>query len=204
MSVLAQSVGILWRVIESYGLEPAPFFEAAGVSLSWPVEPGTRMPYEDLDQVRASAAEASGDPAFGLRTASCLHPSYLGALGYAVLASDTLRIAFAGIIASTLLGMVIGIARLSHNWLASKMASVYVETLRNIPVLVQILAASIVVVYLYPITRERHAQVRAELEAHRAEAETHVNLTRQSDHLLATAVWNGAHSVFGSTVTTSE
>jgi AraC-like DNA-binding protein len=94
MSVLAQSVGILWRVIESYGLEPAPFFEAAGVSLSWPVEPGTRMPYEDLDQVRASAAEASGDPAFGLRTASCLHPSYLGALGYAVLASDTLRIAF--------------------------------------------------------------------------------------------------------------
>jgi AraC-like DNA-binding protein len=94
MSVLAQSVGILWRVIESYGLEPAPFFEAAGVSLSWPVEPGTRMPYEDLDQVRASAAKASGDPAFGLRTASCLHPSYLGALGYAVLASDTLRTAF--------------------------------------------------------------------------------------------------------------
>ncbi len=34
--------------------------------------------------------------------------------------------------------------------------------------------------------------VRAELEAHRAEADTHVNLTRQSDHLLATAVWNGA------------
>ena len=34
--------------------------------------------------------------------------------------------------------------------------------------------------------------VRAELGAHRAEAETHVNLTRQADHLLATAVWNGA------------
>lgn len=94
MSVLAQSVGILWRVIESYGLEPAPFFEAAGVTLTWPVEPGTRMPYEDLDRVRANAAEATGDPAFGLRTAACIHPSYLGALGYAVLASDTLRTAF--------------------------------------------------------------------------------------------------------------
>ena len=34
--------------------------------------------------------------------------------------------------------------------------------------------------------------VRAELEAQRAEADTHVNLTRQADHLLATAVWNGA------------
>jgi glucose-6-phosphate dehydrogenase assembly protein OpcA len=34
--------------------------------------------------------------------------------------------------------------------------------------------------------------VRAELEAERAEAHTHVNVTRQADHLLATADWNGA------------
>ncbi|MEE4172662.1 MAG: AraC family transcriptional regulator [Xanthomonadales bacterium] len=94
MSVLAQSVGILWRVIESYGMDPAPFFAEAGLTLSWPIEPGTRLPYEELDEVRARAAEASGDPAFGLRTASNLHPSYLGALGYAILASDTLRTAF--------------------------------------------------------------------------------------------------------------
>jgi general L-amino acid transport system permease protein len=52
---------------------------------------------------------------------------------------NTLRIAGVGIIASTILGMTIGIARLSHNWLAQKVASIYVETLRNIPVLVQIL-----------------------------------------------------------------
>lgn len=94
MTVLTQSVGILWRVIESYGLDPAPIFEASGVTISWPVEPGTRMPYDDLDRVRARAAEASGDPAFGLRTGPCLHPSYLGALGYAVLASETLRTGF--------------------------------------------------------------------------------------------------------------
>lgn len=52
---------------------------------------------------------------------------------------NTLRIAGVGIIAASLLGLVIGIARLSHNWLAQKVASIYVETLRNIPVLVQIL-----------------------------------------------------------------
>ena len=52
---------------------------------------------------------------------------------------NTLRIAGAGIIAATILGVVVGVARLSHNWLAQKMASIYVETLRNIPVLVQII-----------------------------------------------------------------
>jgi AraC-like DNA-binding protein len=94
MSVLAQSAGTLWRVIESYGLEPAPFFVAEGLELELPIEPGTRVPYEAIDAIRARAAEASGDPAFGLRVAQCLHPSYLGALGYAVLASNTLRVAF--------------------------------------------------------------------------------------------------------------
>ena len=37
--------------------------------------------------------------------------------------------------------------------------------------------------------------VRAELEAHRSDADTHVNVTRQADHLLATASWNGASVV---------
>lgn len=94
MSVLAQSAGTLWRVIESCGLDPEPFFAEEGLRLSWPIEPGTRLPYAVIDAIRARAAKASGDPAFGLRTAACLHPSYLGALGYAVMASDTLRIAF--------------------------------------------------------------------------------------------------------------
>lgn len=91
MSVLAQSVGNLWRVIETYGLEPGPLFLAQGLDIRWPVDPGKRVPYDQLDAARADAAAASGDPAFGLRTGQCVHPSQLGALGYAVLASDTLR-----------------------------------------------------------------------------------------------------------------
>ncbi len=51
----------------------------------------------------------------------------------------TLRLAVAGIVMSTLLGLVVGLARLSNNWLANRAASVFIETLRNIPVLVQIL-----------------------------------------------------------------
>lgn len=94
MSVLAPSVGILWRVIESYGLDPDPLFRAEGLELAWPLPAGARLPYDQVDAVRARAVEATGDPAMGLRIADCAHPSQLGALGYAVLASTTLREAF--------------------------------------------------------------------------------------------------------------
>ncbi len=91
MSVLGPSVGILWQTIRSYGLDPEPLFHAEGLDIQWPIEPGTRLPYDDVDAVRYRAVQACDDPDFGLRTAACAHPSQLGALGYAVLASTTLR-----------------------------------------------------------------------------------------------------------------
>jgi general L-amino acid transport system permease protein len=51
---------------------------------------------------------------------------------------NTLMVAVIGIVLSTILGTIIGIARLSSNWLVAKLASVYVETLRNIPLLLQL------------------------------------------------------------------
>jgi general L-amino acid transport system permease protein len=50
---------------------------------------------------------------------------------------NTLRIAIAGIIFATLLGMMVGLARLSNNWLIRRIGTLWVETLRNIPLLVQ-------------------------------------------------------------------
>ena len=50
---------------------------------------------------------------------------------------NSLRVAASGIIFATLLGTLIGIARLSQNWVVSKMATGYIETIRNIPLLVQ-------------------------------------------------------------------
>lgn len=52
---------------------------------------------------------------------------------------NTLRTSIIGIIAATILGVIVGLARLSTNWMANKAASAYVEALRNIPVLVQII-----------------------------------------------------------------
>ncbi len=51
---------------------------------------------------------------------------------------NTLRLAIAGIIFSTILGVIVGVSRLSHNWIVNRVASVFIETLRNIPLLVQI------------------------------------------------------------------
>jgi general L-amino acid transport system permease protein len=44
-----------------------------------------------------------------------------------------LRISVAGIVFATVLGTVVGIGRLSKNWLVRKMATVYVEAIRNVP-----------------------------------------------------------------------
>ncbi|MEJ8573786.1 amino acid ABC transporter permease [Microbaculum marinum] len=51
---------------------------------------------------------------------------------------NTLLIAFIGIILATILGFIIGIARLSPNWVISRIAYVYIEIIRNIPLLLQI------------------------------------------------------------------
>src|SRR5471032_444193 len=52
---------------------------------------------------------------------------------------NTLLVAALGIIIATILGFIIGIARLSKNWLVARAASGYVETIRNIPLLLQLL-----------------------------------------------------------------
>ncbi|QPF86444.1 ABC transporter permease subunit [Bradyrhizobium genosp. L] len=52
---------------------------------------------------------------------------------------NTLRVAVIGIILATIVGTLVGIARLSTNWLLSRLAAVYVEVLRDLPLLLQLL-----------------------------------------------------------------
>lgn len=51
---------------------------------------------------------------------------------------NTLRIALIGIVLATILGTLIGIARLSSNWLIRKISSIYVEVMRNVPLILQL------------------------------------------------------------------
>ena len=63
--------------------------------------------------------------------------SYAAALAVGLL--NTLHVALLGIVIATALGTLIGIARLSSNWLVARIAGAYVEFMRNIPLLLQLL-----------------------------------------------------------------
>ena len=63
---------------------------------------------------------------------------------------NTLAIAVAGVILATLLGFLLGVMRLSKNWLTAKISYVYIEYVRNVPVLVHILMVHGLLVHLLP------------------------------------------------------
>jgi len=65
---------------------------------------------------------------------------------------NMLRISVVGIVFATILGVLVGISRLSGNWLVSKVATVYVETIRNVPLLVQIVFWLVAMNVLSPVT----------------------------------------------------
>ena len=52
--------------------------------------------------------------------------------------TNTLLVSAMGIVTATIIGFILGVARLSSNWLVAKVALVYVEIIRNIPLLLQI------------------------------------------------------------------
>jgi general L-amino acid transport system permease protein len=51
---------------------------------------------------------------------------------------NTILVSVVGIIFATILGFTMGVARLSNNWLIARLAAIYVDTLRNIPLLLQL------------------------------------------------------------------
>ena len=52
---------------------------------------------------------------------------------------NTLRVSIIGIVLATIIGTLIGIGRLSRNWLLAKITAVYVEVVRDVPLLLQLL-----------------------------------------------------------------
>ena len=66
---------------------------------------------------------------------------------------NTLHVAVIAIFLTTILGVVIGVSRVSRNWIVAKLAAVYVETFRNIPVLLQLLAWYVAITALLPPAR---------------------------------------------------
>ena len=71
------------------------------------------------------------------------------ALGVAIV--NTVVVSVVGVILATMLGIFIGVARLSSNWLVSKLATVYIEFFRNVPLLVQLFFWFYIILALPPV-----------------------------------------------------
>lgn len=70
---------------------------------------------------------------------------------------NTLLVAAIGIVFATILGFTLGIARLSSNWLIARFATVYIETIRNIPLLLQLFFWYFAVLKAMPAVRQSFA-----------------------------------------------
>jgi len=70
--------------------------------------------------------------------------------GFAVGLSNTLRVALAGIVLATFIGTVVGVSRFSRNLLVRSLCAGYVETFRNVPVLLQLLVWYLVLTEFLP------------------------------------------------------
>jgi len=83
--------------------------------------------------------------------------TYLRAIVIGVL--NTIKVAVAGIFFATIIGVLVGIARLSPNWLIARFATVYIESLRNVPLLLQLFFWYALLVEALPVAREAYGPV---------------------------------------------
>lgn len=91
MSVYAPLLGHLWQILASYGLDPRLVINADHYRPGSVAHRGKRITFAEYDATITRTAELTQDPALGVRSARHLHPSHLGALGHAWMASSNLR-----------------------------------------------------------------------------------------------------------------
>jgi AraC-like DNA-binding protein len=90
-SHLATATNILWKLIEANGHDPEALYRDVGIDPGLLNKPGARVPSALVNRIWAKATEIIDDPCFSMKAHKYWHPSYLHALGYAWLASHTLR-----------------------------------------------------------------------------------------------------------------
>jgi AraC-like DNA-binding protein len=91
ITTLSSVAALLALGLRSYGIDPAPLFAQAGIELSEVSRPDRRFPAQRMQRLWALAVAATDDPCFGLKLSAMVQPSALQGLGFAWLASNTLR-----------------------------------------------------------------------------------------------------------------
>jgi AraC-like DNA-binding protein len=91
LTKLASIQHILWEILEEYGIAPEPVFHRVGLDPALMFEPGARYPLAGVAALWEEMGQLIDDQCFGLKTAEYYHPSHFGTIGYAMLASSSLR-----------------------------------------------------------------------------------------------------------------
>ncbi len=87
----APATNLLWKYLESVDVDPAPLYKKADINPELLLNPTARISVNSVDKLWQQATEVIEDPCFAIDMAAFWHPSQIGALGYAWLASATLR-----------------------------------------------------------------------------------------------------------------
>jgi AraC-like DNA-binding protein len=91
MSVYAPLLGAVWSTLESYGVDPGLAIDKMHYRPGDESVINRRVTHRDFDAALARVAALVDDPAVGIRIAQFMHPSHVGALGHAWMASSSLR-----------------------------------------------------------------------------------------------------------------
>ncbi len=91
LTKLASIQHILWEILEEYHIDPEPVFRRVKLDPDLLFEPGARYPLSGISALWLEMERLINDPCFGLKTADHWHPSHFGTIGYAMLASSSVR-----------------------------------------------------------------------------------------------------------------
>jgi len=87
----APATNMLWKYLESVEIDPAPIYKKAGIDPELLLNPNARISIHCVDILWQQVDDVVEDPCFAVDMTEFWHPSQIGALGYAWLASSSLR-----------------------------------------------------------------------------------------------------------------
>ena len=90
-STIAAYAFAIASALKERGVDPQAVFRQCGLSLQTTTDPMLRMTNREVSALFRESVKATGDPGFGLSVGNILHPGNLHAIGYALMASTSLR-----------------------------------------------------------------------------------------------------------------
>ena len=94
MSVFAPALSYYWKSAEELGMDPGALFRQAGIDPRLRLDAAARVSAKQFDDLVCLARRNSCDDSFAFKVVRNIHPSYMGALGFAWMTSASLRKAF--------------------------------------------------------------------------------------------------------------